>query len=85
MKAFLSWASIAVGLVAAGLWLYASNTQVDYPPGDAALEAMRTASGFGRMNLAETWKWTSKLNAWAAGATGLSVLLQTLANMIHDA
>jgi len=79
MKAFeqiVSWSSVAIGFAAAWLWYRASMVAVHqskgghFLPGDPPIDVYSTVSE------------ASRISKQAAIATALSVLLQTLANVL---
>ena len=87
MANVLTWLSIGSGITAAGLWLWACRVSafpnwvqgVNSEPVDEVLKQMsiNTAVQAG-------WNEAGKRNAWAAGATGGTVALQALAQIVQQ-
>jgi len=76
MKCFFTAASVVAALVAAGLWFRASTLEVRPPIEPAGLEAEAWANE-ARGVIARS----SRLNAWAAAATAVSVILQAVSQI----
>jgi hypothetical protein len=70
----LAWASIFAGLVAAGLWFWASTIVVK-------MDDPRSEGGvfIDGVDIYSTAERSTRINKWAAAATALTILLQTLA------
>ncbi|WP_156390669.1 hypothetical protein [Caulobacter sp. Root487D2Y] len=89
-QTILAWSIIVLGLVAALLWLRASVVRVSSDKHLAKLRARGelgpnespfqiTENGY---DVLESMKASSVWNAWAAGVTALTVLLQAASNLL---
>lgn len=72
--AYVGYAAIAAGFVSAGLWIMASQLPAVYPIG--------YLSGPPK-HIEDIVTKQSRLNAWAAATTGLSVLLQAIVALLQ--
>jgi hypothetical protein len=77
MSKLLQVAAGITGIVAAVLWFLASRVQPAPPVG----------TGYGvvpspDMPFYQKWRRASNFNQWAAGATGLSVLLSSIGQLL---
>jgi hypothetical protein len=72
------WLSIALGFVAAGLWLYAARIKV---PTNLVSSFGGQAEGLDKMQ--EGFRRQATWNSLAAMATAVAVLCQALANLIE--
>jgi hypothetical protein len=69
------------GLVAAGLWFWATSVQpAPGPIGYVNPQTIQTVLAA----LFEKWRKASNLNKWAAGVTGLSVLLSSISQFLPN-
>jgi hypothetical protein len=75
MHAICAYLSSAVGLVAAGLWFWASRIEV--PTNLSTLFDHDMIAGLGPMRAG--FARVASFNRWAASATALAVFLQALA------
>lgn len=76
VKAALKGLSVVAALIAAGLWFWASSRDIPLAPG-AELGGTRADEAF---NIA--LRQAAQLNKWAALATGISVSLMVVADLI---
>jgi hypothetical protein len=77
MSKLLQFAAGITGIVAAVLWFLASRVQ----------PAPAVSSGYGvipspDMPFYQKWRRASNLNQWAAGVTGLSVLMTSISQLL---
>lgn len=73
----MSWLkilSIVLALVSAGLWFWSASLKPVFP--------MAYLSGPPK-DVADRIVFGGKLNAWAAGTTGLSILLGAISDWLH--
>lgn len=85
MQLVLTWSAIGFGIVAAGLWFWASTLRVQFDPDAKDQAGMHPAaivdidaSGF-EADVEKTLRRQSQVNAWAASAAAVAALCQALA------
>jgi hypothetical protein len=87
MKAILVSVSALLGIVAAGLWIFASYQEVHYDPEERDESGLYPAviteqKGERTIDVLKTAENQTKWNGWAALVTGLAALANALSLMV---